>query len=58
MSNGFPMAAIVGRGDVLDAAEDTFISSTYWTERIGPTASLATIGKMRELDVPAHLCSV
>lgn len=58
MSNGFPMAAIVGRGDVLDAAEDTFISSTYWTERIGPTASIATIDKMRELDVPSHLCSV
>jgi len=55
MSNGFPMAAIIGKAKVMDAAQTTFISSTAWTERIGPTAALATIKKMQEKNVPAHL---
>ncbi len=55
MSNGFPMAAIIGKAKVMDAAQTTFISSTAWTERIGPTAALATIKKMQEKSVPAHL---
>jgi len=55
MSNGFPMAAIIGTAKVMDAAQTTFISSTAWTERIGPTAAIATIKKMQEKNVPAHL---
>jgi len=58
MSNGYPMAAIVGREDVMDAAQSTFISSTYWTERIGPVASIATINKMQENDIPSHICKI
>ena len=55
MSNGYPMAAVVGTSDVMSAAEDTFMSSTYWTERIGPTAALATIKKHRNYKVHEHL---
>ena len=55
ISNGYPMAAIIGRGDAMKAAEDSFISSTYWTEKIGPAAALATIHKHRRLDVPKQL---
>ncbi|MBL7068270.1 MAG: aminotransferase class III-fold pyridoxal phosphate-dependent enzyme [Candidatus Omnitrophica bacterium] len=55
MSNGYPMAAIIGRKDIMEIAQDTFISSTYWTERVGPVAALATIKKLREHNVPAHL---
>lgn len=55
MSNGYPMAAIVGTREVMDAAQDTFISSTFWTERIGPAAALATIAELREKDIPAHI---
>ena len=58
MSNGFPMAAIVGRYDVMDAAQSTFISSTYWTDRIGPVASIATINKMQDNNVPWHLSKI
>ncbi len=58
MSNGYPMAAIIGVGRVMEAAQGTFISSTYWTERIGPTAALATIRKFRERDVAQHLMDV
>lgn len=55
MSNGYPMAAVLGRADVMQAAQTTFISSTYWTDRIGPTAALATIRKHRRENVAAHL---
>lgn len=58
MSNGFPMAAIVGKRDIMNMAQDSFISSTYWTERIGPAAAMATINKMQEKEVPTHLCKI
>ena len=55
ISNGYPMAAIIGTQDVMQSAQSTFISSTYWTERIGPAAALATIRKHRREHVPQHL---
>lgn len=55
MSNGYPMSAIIGKKDVMDAAQTSFISSTYWTERIGPAAAIATIRKMKENKLPDHL---
>lgn len=58
MSNGYPMAAIIGRGEVMDAVERTFISSTYWTDRIGPVAALATIRKHQRDNVAAHLSMI
>lgn len=47
ISNGYPMSVIIGKKEVMKAANDTFISSTYWSERIGPTAAIATIEKMK-----------
>lgn len=58
MSNGFPMAAIVGKGEVMDAAQNSFISSTYWTDRIGPAASITTINKMLKNNIPPHLIKI
>jgi len=58
MSNGYPMAAVIGRQPVMAAVERTFISSTNWTERIGPVAALATIRRIRDLQVPAHLAAM
>lgn len=58
ISNGYAMAALVGRGRVMDAVQSTFISSTNWTERIGPTAALATIKKFRKVDAAAHMIRV
>lgn len=58
MSNGYPMAAIIGKQEVMDTSQSSFISSTYWTERIGPVASIATINKMMANDVPNHLIQI
>jgi glutamate-1-semialdehyde 2,1-aminomutase len=55
MGNGFPIGAVIGKSDVMEAAQETFISSTMFTERIGPTAALATIKKFSESNVSAHL---
>ena len=55
ISNGYPMAAIIGRSEVMDAVERTFISSTYWTDRIGPVAALASLRKYQRENVSAHL---
>ena len=58
MSNGFAMGAILGRASKMQACQDSFISSTYWTEGIGPAAALACIQKMQRIDVPAHLARI
>ncbi|MCD4678596.1 MAG: aminotransferase class III-fold pyridoxal phosphate-dependent enzyme, partial [Desulfobacula sp.] len=55
ISNGYPMAALIGRSGLMEIAQDTFISSTYWTDRIGPTAALATIKKFRECNAGDYL---
>jgi len=55
ISNGYPMAAVIGTEKVMQAVQTTFISSTYWTDRIGPTASLATIRKASRLGVTRRL---
>ncbi len=46
IGNGYALTAVVGRKSVMEAAQSTFISSTFWTERIGPTAALATLKVM------------
>ncbi len=58
MSNGFAMGGVIGRGTVMQAAQESFISSTYWTEGIGPAAAVAAIRKMLRIDVAAHLRQV
>ncbi|NNE92703.1 MAG: aminotransferase class III-fold pyridoxal phosphate-dependent enzyme [Verrucomicrobiales bacterium] len=55
IGNGFPMGAIIGRSDVMQAAQSSFISSTFWTEGVGPAAALACVRKMRSVDIPSHL---
>lgn len=55
MANGYPMGAVIGKEWVMDQAQESFVSSTFWTERIGPSAALETIDKIDRENVPAHL---
>jgi glutamate-1-semialdehyde 2,1-aminomutase len=55
LGNGYPISAIVGTKEVMDYAQSTFISSTFWTERVGFCAALATIDKMEKKRVPEKL---
>lgn len=58
IANGYPMAAIVGADSVMHAAEQTFISSTMWSDGIGPAAAIATIRKFQRIDVPQHVAAI
>jgi glutamate-1-semialdehyde 2,1-aminomutase len=55
MSNGYPMGAVVGKRDVMQAAATMFISSTYWSDTLGLRAALTTIRELRRRNVPAYL---
>jgi glutamate-1-semialdehyde 2,1-aminomutase len=46
LGNGYGITATIGKREVMEAAQTTFISSTFWTERIGPTAALKTLEVM------------
>lgn len=46
MGNGYAVTSVIGRRDIMEAAQSTFISSTFWTERIGSVAALKTLEVM------------
>ncbi len=46
MGNGYVIAAVLGKKEIMDAAQGSWISSTFWTDRIGPTAALAALAEM------------
>ena len=58
MGNGHPMGAVIGTRKAMAGAHGSFISSTYWTESVGPAAALAAIHKMQAIDVPAHVAHI
>ncbi len=55
LGNGHPISAVIGRSEVMDVTQDTFISSTMWTERLGFVAGLASINKMEKYSVQKDL---
>ena len=49
LGNGYAINAVIGKKAVMEATQSTFISSTFWTERIGPTAAIATLKVMERI---------
>ena len=49
LGNGYAVTAVIGKKEIMESAQNTFISSTFWTERIGPTAGLATLKEMEKI---------
>ena len=58
LGNGYPIAAIIGKSEVMEAAQKSFISSTNWTERTGSAAAIAMIQKHSRLNVGSHLMKI
>ncbi len=58
LGNGHPIAAVIGTAEAMHGTEDSFISSTYWTESVGPVAALAVLKKMEETKVWEHAMKV
>ena len=48
LGNGYAITAVVGKREIMESAQKTFISSTFWTERIGPTAALKSLEIMEK----------
>jgi glutamate-1-semialdehyde aminotransferase/spore coat polysaccharide biosynthesis protein SpsF (cytidylyltransferase family) len=48
LGNGYAITAVIGKKAVMDFSQSTFISSTFWTERIGPTAAIKTLEVMNK----------
>ena len=46
LGNGYAITACLGKREIMEAGQSTFISSTFWTERIGPAAALRTLEVM------------
>jgi len=49
LGNGYAITAVMGRREVMESVQKTFISSTFWTERIGPSAALKTLDVMEKV---------
>ena len=49
LGNGYAINAILGKRDIMNASNKTFISSTFWTERIGSIAALETLKQMEKI---------
>ena len=58
MGNGYAISAVVGKKKIMNSSQDTFISSTSWTERIGFVAALKTIEILNREKVPNHLIKI
>jgi glutamate-1-semialdehyde 2,1-aminomutase len=55
LANGFPLALVGGRGDIMEAAGKTWISSTLATETAALAAARATLGIIVKEKVPQQL---
>lgn len=58
LGNGYPISAVIGKNKYMKAAENTFISSTFFTERIGFVAAISTLEQMAELNVQKRLIEI
>ena len=58
LANGFPLAAVGGRADLMEAVARTWISSTLATESVALAAARATIEVFVEQDVCRRLHAV
>tara|TARA_Y100000590_G_scaffold461217_1_gene622291 strand:+ start:12119 stop:15034 length:2916 start_codon:yes stop_codon:yes gene_type:complete len=49
LGNGYAINAVIGKRNIMNSVNSSFISSTFWTERIGPTAALKTLEVMEKI---------
>jgi glutamate-1-semialdehyde 2,1-aminomutase len=49
LGNGYAITAVLGKREIMQKAEKSFISSTFWTEKIGFVAALSTLKAMKKI---------
>ncbi len=57
IGNGYPISAIIGKKKIMQVAQDSFISSTMWTDRLGFIAANETLKKLKKLKINKVLCN-
>lgn len=55
ISNGIPFGVVVGKREVMESAEASFISSSYWTDGLGSAAALAVLKKIQRENIQQQL---
>jgi glutamate-1-semialdehyde aminotransferase len=58
IANGYPISAIIGKKNIMNKSQDSFISSTMWTDRAGFVASIATLKYMKKNKVQKKLVNI
>jgi glutamate-1-semialdehyde aminotransferase len=48
LGNGYAITAVLGTRNIMEKVKDTFISSTFWSERIGYVAGIAALKEMKK----------
>ena len=57
LGNGYPITAILGKESIMSKSIDSFISSTFWTEKLGPAAAIKTLQLMKKFNTWSHISS-
>lgn len=55
MANGYPISAVVGRREIMEAAGKTRFSATFFVNAFPMIASIETIRELRERNAVAHM---
>ncbi len=50
LGNGYAITAVLGSKKIMDKANKSFISSTFWSEKIGFVAGLTTLTEMKRVE--------
>ena len=58
LGNGYAITSVVGKKEIMDYVQNTFISSTFWTERAGPSAALKTLEIMEREKSWEYICEL
>jgi len=55
IANGHPLAAVLGRDSLREAAAKVFITGSFWCGAVPMAAALATLGEMDRIGLPDYL---
>ena len=50
LGNGYSITSVLGKKEIMEKSNNTFISSTFWSERIGYVAALSTLNEMEKIE--------
>ena len=48
LGNGYPITSVIGKKNIMENLSNSFVSSTFWSDRIGPTAGISSLKEMEK----------